>query len=379
MNDGSSEQQQPHPVAFDVAYPERVSRLSTFFRILLAIPQLIVIYLLSMVLAVLSLVAWFAILFTGRYPKSFFEFSSGVMRWQANVIAYLALLRDEYPPFSWEPGDYPLELTIERAERQSRIRLFIRWFAIIPNYIVFYFVQIGWWVTTIIAWFAILITGRYPRGLHRFSVGVMRWYQRQYAYLYLLRDEYPPYSVNADARPGNEVVSAIIGVPLGAAYFGLLIMFSFLPAFAGSKTVDVRAALLDSPPALEAADLHGTRGNVRITLLGYDETAAAPPGADRFAPATFFDGRLISFDVRAEKDGFLPTFYTPLLFQLDTCPRNGAEAALDATFEDSTPFDVFFTGGKQESTVYFWIEEGYAPCELTYFTGRGDVRFEFTP
>lgn len=156
-------------------------------------------------------------------------------------------------------------------------------------------------------------------------------------------------------------------------------MFSLLPALSGTQTVDVRAALLDSPPALEAADLHGTRGNVRITLLGYDEAATAPPGTDRFAPATFFDGRLISFDVRAEKDGFLPTFYTPLLFQLETCPLNGAEAAFEATFEDRTPFDVFFTGGTQESTVYFWIEEGYEPCELTYFTGRGDVRFDFAP
>ena len=185
-----------------------------FFKLFLAIPQLIVIELLLVPLWLLTFLAWFAILFTGRYPRGFFEFTTGVLRWATNVVAYLALLRDEYPPFSWEPGDYPLTLDIPIADRQSRFRLFIRAIAIFPNWLVFYFVQIGWFFTTFVAWWAILITGRYPRGLFKFSVGVMRWWNRQYAYLLLLRDEYPPYSVNANARPGNEAASFILGIPL---------------------------------------------------------------------------------------------------------------------------------------------------------------------
>ena len=212
MTVATDQSRPPHPVAFDVEYPQRVSRLTTFFRLFMAIPQFIVIYLLLMAMGLITILAWFAILFTGRYPKSFFEFSSGVMRWQANVWAYVALLRDEYPPFSLEPGEYPVALDIPLAERQSRFRLFIRVFAIWPNQVVLQFVMYGWFFTTFLSWWMILFTGRYPRGLFRFSVGVLRWQQRQLAYLYLLRDEYPPYSVNANARPGNEVVSLVVGV-----------------------------------------------------------------------------------------------------------------------------------------------------------------------
>ena len=192
-----------------------------FVKLILAIPHFIIIYLLNIPLFILTFLAWFGILFTGRYPKAFFDFNSGILRWQANLVAYVGLLRDEYPPFSWEPGEYPLALEIPLAERQSRFRLFIRVFAIIPNYIAFYFVQIAWFFTTFISWFAILITGRYPRGLFKFSAGVIRWYERMAAYLYLLRDEYPPYNVTSGARPGNEVLSAIIGLPLFAGYVAL--------------------------------------------------------------------------------------------------------------------------------------------------------------
>ncbi len=206
-----------HPVAFDVQYPERLSRWLIFVKIFLIIPHLFAIYLLLVAVSILTVLAWFAILFTGRYPKAFFEFTSGTLRWASNSFAYAMLLRDEYPPFSWEPGDYPLTLDIPYAERQSRFRLFIRVFAIIPNQIVFGFVQFAWYITTFIAWWAILFTGRYPRGLFRFNVGVMRWYNRSAAYTYLLRDEYPPYSISDDARPGNEVVSAVIGLPILAS------------------------------------------------------------------------------------------------------------------------------------------------------------------
>ena len=164
----------PHPIAFDVVYPERLSRLTTFFRLILVIPQLIVVYLLTIPLYILTIIAWFAILFTGRYPRAFFDFNVGISRWISNVFAYSALLRDEYPPFSMDAGAYPLTLDLPYSERQSRFRLFVRAITIIPNYIVFYFVQIAFFFTSFIAWWAILFTGQYPRGLHKFAVGVMR-------------------------------------------------------------------------------------------------------------------------------------------------------------------------------------------------------------
>lgn len=337
----------PHPVVFDVEYPESHSRLLIFVKILLAIPHFIVVYLLTIPLGILTILAWFAILFTGRYPKAFFDFNVGVMRWMANVGSYAALLRDEYPPFSWEPGDYPLVLDIPRAERQSRFRLFIRAFSYIPNYIVFSFVMTGWMFTTLISWFAILFTGHYPKGLFKFSTGVGRWYFRQQSYLYLLRDEYPPYSVNAEARPGNEVVSAIIGAPLLVLYIGVQVAATAL--FATGETT--RATL----STIGASHPSATGSGVRITLLDYD--------GDTFVH---------EFEVEAEKDGWFPTFYSPYLLALEPCVQRFDGASYSPEEVDGTAFDFFWSGGRERSTVLF-ITDGEPICALTYIT----TRFEF--
>ncbi len=357
----------PHPVAFDVAYPERLSRWLIFVKWLLAIPQLIVIYLLRIVATILTFLSWFAILFTGRYPKAFFEFSSGVLRWEANVFAYVGLLRDEYPPFSWEPGEYPLTLDIDRVPRQSRFRLFIRWFAIIPHQIVFFFVAVAALFTTFLAWFAILFTGRYPRGLFKFGVGVMRWFMRMEAYQYLLRDEYPPYSVNAAARPGNEALSALLGIPLFAVY----IAFAFLPFFGllGEGQAMVSAGPVTSVSRQQPS---AAANGLRITLLDYNPRAL-PPAAHLEVPRGM---HLVSFRVRVEKDGFWPVVVIPNLFHLNDCydtvaPYRAAQAGSGFTFA------WFWTGGQKEGNVYFEMADGARPCELSYHAGRGRIRFEF--
>ena len=89
-----------YPITVGVAYPERLSRLSTFFRLILAIPQYIVLYFLNIVAFVLMFFAWWAILFTGKYPKGLFDFVAGYVRWNTRVTGYLSLLTDKYPPFS---------------------------------------------------------------------------------------------------------------------------------------------------------------------------------------------------------------------------------------------------------------------------------------
>ncbi len=183
------------PVAFDVEYPERLSRLLIFFKWLLAIPHFIILYALILVTEVLTFIAWFAILFTGRYPRGMFNFVVGVFRWQHNVTAYAALLRDEYPPFSLSAGEYPVTYDVEYPERLSRWLIFVKWLLIIPHFIVLLFIGIAYEITAIISWFAILFTGRYPEGLFRFAVGVTRWGARVNAYVWLLRDEYPPFSL----------------------------------------------------------------------------------------------------------------------------------------------------------------------------------------
>lgn len=187
--------QSTYPLVFDVEYPERLSRWLIFVKGLLAIPHLIILYALIAVAEVITAIAWFAILFTGRYPKGMFDFVVGIFRWQHNVTAYAVLLRDEYPPFSLSAGQYPVTYDVEYPERLSRLLIFFKWLLVLPNVIVLMLVGIAWYVTLIIAWFAILFTGRYPEGLFRFAVGTIRWSARVNAYILLLRDEYPPFSL----------------------------------------------------------------------------------------------------------------------------------------------------------------------------------------
>ena len=184
-----------YPLVFDVEYPEKLSRGLIFVKGLLAIPHLIILYALMDVACAVTVVAWFAILFTGRYPKGLFDFVVGINRWQNNVDAYVLLLRDEYPPFSLSAGQYPVTFDIEYPERLSRLLIFVKWLLIIPHLIVVLFLVIVYGITLVIAWFAILFTGRYPKGMFDFAVGLLRWGARINAYFLLMRDEYPPFSL----------------------------------------------------------------------------------------------------------------------------------------------------------------------------------------
>ncbi len=178
---------------FDIAYPDRLSRLLIFVKWLLIVPHLIVLYFLNIALQIVSIIAWFAILFTGKYPRGMWDFSMMVLRWQSRVTAYLYLQRDEYPPFGDE--DYPVRFQMDYPQRLSRWKIFVKWLLLFPHFVVLPFLIIAWIVVFVIAWFAILFTGRYPRGLFDFSTGVQRWAQRVNVYWWLLTDAYPPFSL----------------------------------------------------------------------------------------------------------------------------------------------------------------------------------------
>jgi hypothetical protein len=198
-----------YPLTFDVTQPEGPrNRLTSAFRIILAIPHLLIVGgpgvgwgansntgVFGGVAAVVSVIAWFAILFTGRFPRGLWDLSHMYMRWRARAIAYMALLRDEYPPF----GDdaYPVEFQLDYPDVRNRWTVAFRLILAIPQMIVFFFVGLAGLIAAVIGWFAILFTGRYPEGLWQFGVGVQRWSLRLQAYLLLLRDEYPPFSLSA--------------------------------------------------------------------------------------------------------------------------------------------------------------------------------------
>jgi hypothetical protein len=216
-----------YPVTYEVERPQEYNRLTVAFRLILAIPHLFLVGglgffgsggssayrddsglqvglsiintgVLSIVAGILVFIAWFAIMFTGRFPLTFRDFVAMVFRWTMNVHAYVALQTDPYPPFSGN-APYPLRVQVTPAERHNRLTVFFRIFLVIPHVIVLFFLQIAQVVVSVIAWFAILFTGQYPEGMYGFSVGVSRWFARVTAYMYLLVDEYPPFSLAADA------------------------------------------------------------------------------------------------------------------------------------------------------------------------------------
>ncbi len=184
---------------YDVAYPEHLSRWMIFLKWLFIIPNLIVVALLGIVAEVVSIIAWFAILITGKYPQGLFNFTLGVLRWYANVSAYTYLQRDEYPPFSMQAGLYPVTLTLDYPDHLSRWKIFFKWLFAIPHFVVLYLLQIARNICIFLAFFAILFTGSFPRGLFDFVVGIDRWQFRVAAYILLLTDAYPPFSMQADA------------------------------------------------------------------------------------------------------------------------------------------------------------------------------------
>jgi hypothetical protein len=188
---------EPGELLFDVDYPDRLSRGLIFIKWLLAIPQLIVVALLTALVGyIVTPIAWLCILVVGRYPRGMWDFSFGVMRWTANVYAYLLLQRDEYPPFSMDSGQYPVTFEMIYPPRLSRLLIFVKWLLIIPSFVVLYILLIIMYLVLFLAWFAILFTGRNPRGLFDFTTGVMRWAFRVNVYVLLLSDKYPPFRMS---------------------------------------------------------------------------------------------------------------------------------------------------------------------------------------
>ena len=186
-----------YPARFDIEYPERLSHWKVLLKWLFAIPQFIIVYLLQAVAGVLVLIAFFAILFTKKWPRGMFDFMVQIERWTANVIVYgEGLMRDEYPPFSGDAAQYPVTFEVEYDENLSRWMIFVKWILVLPHIIVLTFLYIAAIVVVFIAFFAILFTGRYPRGMFDFLVGVGRWTMRVNAYAHwLMTDRYPPFSL----------------------------------------------------------------------------------------------------------------------------------------------------------------------------------------
>jgi uncharacterized protein DUF4389 len=210
-----------------MAYPVSVAvepllaprnRMTTAFRLILAIPHLFLVGgigfsmvfrtgrsdlislgpetgLLGLVAGILAVVSWFTILIKREHISGIREYTRFYLRWRVRALAYLMLLEDRYPPLGDAP--YPASVTVVDPEGpRDRLTVGLRILLAIPHFFVLAFLLTGWWIATIVAWFLILFTGRYPQGLYDFGVGALQWLIRIEAYMLLLVDEYPPFSMN---------------------------------------------------------------------------------------------------------------------------------------------------------------------------------------
>jgi hypothetical protein len=190
--------------------------MTTAFRLILAIPHIFLVGaigfsmvfrtgrsdaiklgpetgLLGLVAAVLAIVSWFTILLRKEHFRGIRDFTLFYLRWRVRALSYLMLLEDRYPPLG--DAEYPAALTfVEPTGPRDLLSVGLRILLAIPHFIVLVFLMTAWWITTIGAWFVILVTGRYPRALYDFGVVSFQWLIRVEAYMLLLVDEYPPFS-----------------------------------------------------------------------------------------------------------------------------------------------------------------------------------------
>lgn len=218
----------PYPVRVEGELDPNLSRWQWLFKWLLVIPHFVVLAFLWAAFVLLTIVAGFAILFTGRYPRSIFDFNVGVLRWSWRVgyYSYSALGTDQYPPFTLADVEYPAKFDVAYPESLSRGLVLVKWWLLaIPHYLIVGLFTSGlvWWtnelaadgnavlrvgggligILVLIAGIALAFSGRYPQGLFDLVMGLNRWVFRVAAYVALMRDEYPPFRLDTGgSEPG---------------------------------------------------------------------------------------------------------------------------------------------------------------------------------
>jgi hypothetical protein len=233
----------PYPLRLEGDLSPQLSRWLWLVKWVLVIPHLVVLFFLWIAFVVLSVVALFAILFTGRYPRGMFDFNVGVLRWTWRVgyYSYSALGTDAYPPFSLaDVPDYPARLSVTYPPQLSRGLVLVKWWLLaLPHYLIIGVFTGGafagyneanggdaWLygsgligLLVCIAAIVLLFAGRYPRGLYDLVMGMNRWCLRVVAYAALMTDEYPPFRLDmGDREPPSADATATAGpdpVPAG--------------------------------------------------------------------------------------------------------------------------------------------------------------------
>jgi len=380
-----------YPVTLAVDYPERQSRWKTLLRLFLAIPVLLFFMVLSGatwarfwsdgrattysagVAGGVVLAIWVTIVLRARIPRWLFDFQVALLRWEIRALSYFALLTDTYPPFE---GDYPIRFDVQYPERLARWKVLI-WKAItsIPHMLVLFFLSIGALFTVIFAWFAILITGRFPQSLHAYVAGVIRWGIRVQAYFLSLTDEYPPLSLSPDAGPASRemyMLSSIAGWLLGAG----LVALGVTAVIVGRETTRVHVSYAD----LEAGRVASSETAVEMWGMDVSLTGAMDPADEDFpllVPKE--DNRLVAFRLELSNERGFSKKVRQSDFRLRDSDGKWHDPLLAIAGGRVAPVKIE-KDTSAEAIVLFEIGEDARPAELRYwppFTEGKRVVYEF--
>jgi len=196
------------------AGPARQRRVTTAFRLLLAIPHFLVLSVLAIAAEVVAVIAWFAALFTGRLPAGLADFLTGWLRWSARVYAYVGLLTDQYPPFALADADYPVRLSAAPG-RLNRLAVLFRLILAVPAWLLLVLIGYGAVVIGLVIWLIVLVTGTMPAPLHQAVAAVVRYGARFYGYFFLMSGTYPGGLFGDPAEPEmGPVAAGLLAAPV---------------------------------------------------------------------------------------------------------------------------------------------------------------------
>jgi Domain of unknown function (DUF4389) len=183
-----------YPAGFEITYPSELNRWLPLVKWLLVVPHFIVLFFVGIGAFFVAVYGFFAVLFTGRWPRGAFDYLVGTFRWAYRVAAYFHLMTDAYPPFSLaDDPNYPLRLNIDYPEQVANWRPLVQWLLAIPYLLI---AGVLYWLTgvlTIVAFFTVLFTKRIPREVFKLMVPGLRWNLRGNAYAYFMTERYPPF------------------------------------------------------------------------------------------------------------------------------------------------------------------------------------------
>jgi len=378
----------PYPVVFDAAYPERLSRLSTAFRLLLFIPIAVFgavllggqfgqqevtrrgfVFVLGTAGSV-AVASWLAILVRGRIPRWLFDFQVALYRWANRAFGYFLLLTDRYPSFE---GDWVINYDVRYPERLARWKLlFWKVITAIPHGIILAFLWLGAAIVTVIAWFFILFAGRYPRGLYEYVAGVLRWNARVGAYVLSLTDEYPPFNLSAGAGPAGGdayLISGILGFLLAGGGIAAGVAVTLL--LGEATEVQVNYESLQAGRPADVADA----GLVTVGLLSVSDPLTGvemllEPGPGR---------RLVMFELSVLNDSGPDMDIERSDFKLKDEDGKKHEPQL-VTVDGRAATQEVEEDERATVRAVFELPEGVAPTELKYEPsrpGRNSVKYVF--